>query len=72
MPLSTPVKATDGTMLNEIFLPKNTDIMIGIRASNRNPALWGPDADEWKPDRWLAPLPDAVTQAHIPGVYSNL
>lgn len=72
MPLSAPVKATDGTMLNEIFVPKGTDIMIGIRASNRNPALWGPDADEWKPDRWLAPLPDTVTQAHIPGVYSNL
>jgi len=45
--------------------------MIGILGANRNPEIWGDDAYEWKPERWLSPLPDSVTQAHIPGIYSN-
>lgn len=59
-------------MMNEIFIPKGTDIVIAIGAANRNQALWGPDADEWKPERWLSPLPKAVTEAHVPGIYSHL
>jgi len=72
MPLSAPIRGVDGTLIHEILVPKNTDIVIGILAANRNPALWGPDAAEWKPDRWLKPLPETVTNAHMPGVYSNL
>lgn len=32
---------------------------------------WGEDALEWKPERWLKPLPRAVEDAWIPGIYSN-
>ena len=39
---------------------------------NRDPAIWGADARVWKPERWLSPLPDTVTDAKIPGVYSHL
>ena len=59
-------------MIEEIPIPKGTDITIGIFGSNVNKALWGEDALEWKPDRWLSPLPNAVIDAHIPGVYANL
>lgn len=59
-------------MLNEILVPKDTLVLVAIRASNRNIALWGPDAEEWKPERWLSPLPETLLQAHIPGVYSNM
>lgn len=72
LPLSAPITGRDGRPIHEIFVPNGTEIIIGIMASNRNPALWGEDAYEWKPERWRSPLPDAVTQAHIPGVYSNL
>ncbi|KAH9923757.1 cytochrome P450 [Epithele typhae] len=41
-------------------------------ACNTNTALWGPDAREWKPERWLAPLPREVEEVRVPGVYSNL
>ncbi|KAI0073418.1 hypothetical protein K474DRAFT_1710699 [Panus rudis PR-1116 ss-1] len=30
------------------------------------------DAKEWKPERWLSPLPQSVVDEHIPGIYSNL
>jgi cytochrome P450 len=53
-------------------IPNNTDITVGILAANRNPEIWGPDSHEWRPERWLTALPDSVSAAHIPGVYSNL
>ena len=72
LPLSEPIRCLDGTWVKELPVPKGTQIAIGIYSCNRNKAIWGEDALEWKPERWLAPLPEAVTEAHIPGVYSNL
>ncbi|KAJ3559692.1 hypothetical protein NM688_g189 [Phlebia brevispora] len=74
LPFSTPVRATDGTLLNEIVVPKDTLVIIGVRECNRSKALWGEDALEWKPERWLLPdgIPSSVKNAGIPGVYSNL
>ncbi len=47
-------------------------VLLDIIGANCNKAVWGDDADEWKPERWLAPLPDTVINAHMPGVYSHL
>ncbi|KAL0067050.1 hypothetical protein AAF712_005834 [Marasmius tenuissimus] len=71
-PLSTPVRCTDGSIISEVPVPANTNIYVSILNSNRNVDLWGPDALEWKPERWLSPLPQAVSDAKIPGVYSHL
>ena len=62
----------DGQEIERIHVPKGTNVIVAIAALNRAKTLWGKDADEWKPDRWLAPLPEALLQARIPGVYSNL
>ncbi|KAF9815151.1 hypothetical protein IEO21_04769 [Rhodonia placenta] len=72
LPLSEPIRGTDGNLIQEIPVPKGTEVIVGILASNRNPALWGPDAAEWKPERWLEPLPDTINTARVPGVYSHL
>jgi len=72
MPLSSPLRGLDGKLMHEIPVPKGTMILTGLLASNRNKALWGADAHEWKPERWLSPLPESLTNAHIPGVYSHL
>ncbi|TCD65651.1 cytochrome P450-dit2 [Steccherinum ochraceum] len=72
LPLSQPIRGNDGSMLNEITVPKGTMTVVGVRSCNRNKALWGEDALEWKPERWLSSLPDAVINARIPGVYANL
>ncbi|KAH9847438.1 cytochrome P450 [Lenzites betulinus] len=72
LPLSRPMPGEDGSMLTRIAVPKGTNVLVGVRACNRNKALWGEDAEEWKPERWLAPLPKAVEDAEIPGVYSHL
>ena len=72
MPLSEPILGTDGLMHSEIPIPKGTSVLVSAEGCNKNKALWGPDVLEWKPERWLAPLPDALGKAHIPGVYANL
>jgi len=46
--------------------------MVGVLGANRNPEIWGDDAYEWKPNRWLSALPDTITRAHYPGIYSNM
>lgn len=53
-------------------MPKGTYVLVAIQACNRDKRLWGEDAEEWKPERWLAPLPDGLVKARVPGVYSNL
>jgi len=72
MPVSKPIHGVDGTPMNEIPLAAGTDIMVGIWHANINPDVWGEDVNEWKPERWLSPLPKSVTDAHLPGIYSNL
>ncbi|KAG6909968.1 hypothetical protein DXG01_014237 [Tephrocybe rancida] len=72
LPLSTPIKGIDGREMDSILVPKNTKIFISILNTNRDPLVWGPDSLEWKPERWLAPLPEAVHDAHLPGIYSHL
>ncbi|KAF5342980.1 hypothetical protein D9758_013688 [Tetrapyrgos nigripes] len=72
LPLSAPIKGVDGTTISEIHVPQNTKVLVSILSSNRHAAIWGPDALEWKPERWLSPLPKEVIDAHIPGVYSHL
>ncbi|KAJ3532760.1 hypothetical protein NM688_g7376 [Phlebia brevispora] len=72
MPLSEPIQGVDGTMISEIIVPKGTMVIVGIRSCNRNKRIWGDDALEWKPERWLDSLPSAVKEAKVPGVYANL
>ncbi|KAI0718774.1 cytochrome P450 [Cerioporus squamosus] len=72
LPLSQPVRGLDGKFMQEIPIPKDTTVVVGLLSSNQNKQIWGEDALEWKPERWLSPLPESVTEAKIPGVYSNL
>ena len=72
MPLSEPITCVDGSSMGEIPVPAGTTIVVAIRPSNLNEELWGEDVLEFKPERWLSPLPSDVTEARIPGVYSNL
>jgi cytochrome P450 len=58
--------------VTQIPIPKGTNIIISIMGCNHNPKIWGDDAYEWKPERWLEPTRDEVLQAKIPGIYSNL
>lgn len=71
LPLCTPTYDVNGRKIHEIFIPKNTNVFLHIYNLNRDPSIWGDDAAEWKPERWLAPLPGSVAEAKIQGVYAN-
>jgi len=72
LPLSVPVKGIDGSLIEKLAIPAGTSIILPLVNANSDPALWGPDSREWKPDRWLSPLPQALQDARVPGVYSHM
>ena len=59
-------------MIPEIAVPKSSQIVVNLRAVNTYKAIWGEDALEWKPGRWLNPLPRSVEEARVPGIYSHV
>lgn len=71
LPLSAPIQDVDGRKVHEILVPKDTNVFVHIHNLNRDPSIWGTDAAEWKPERWLAPLPQSIADANIQGVYAN-
>ena len=71
LPIMEPIRAVDGTVMTEIPIPKGTTVITNLPACNTSKAVWGEDAREWKPERWLQPLPRSVEEAHIPGIYAN-
>nr|BED42990.1 cytochrome P450 monooxygenase [Trametes versicolor] len=72
LPLLKPIRSLDGSVLSEVPVPKGTIMLLHFTGCNTSRDLWGDDAEEWKPERWLGKLPQAVDDARIPGVYSSL
>ncbi|KAJ4485445.1 cytochrome P450 [Lentinula aciculospora] len=72
LPLSVPYTDRNGEVHNEIRVRKGDPINIPILAMNRDKSLWGEDARDFKPERWLTPggVPSAVSA--IPGVWGNM
>lgn len=73
LPLGTPIKSADGKKdIREIMLKNNTNVTIGIAAVNRDPEIWGDDAGDWVPERWIDRNAEEVTKERLPGVYSGM
>lgn len=70
LPLSMPMTGTDGRRVEAIAVPKGTEVYIAIAAANHNKAIWGPDALEFKPERWQNGRAQGVT-VRMSGVYGN-
>lgn len=68
VPLDTPFTDKYGKVHDGIHVKKGDAIVIPVKLVNTLESIWGPDAREFNPDRWLD-LPKA-TQA-IPGVWGN-
>lgn len=45
------------TTIQGVKVPKGTRIILGVSAVNKDAALWGADAMQFNPDRWLVARP---------------
>ena len=59
-------------MIDCVPVQAGTMVVAGTAAVNRDPAVWGPNADQWIPERWLRPLPEAVIDAYPPGASPHM
>jgi len=69
VPVEKPYTDRNGVVHTSIKISKGDTIFIPILAINRSKELWGPDAHEFKPERWEN-IPEAVS--HIPGVWGHM
>ncbi|CAJ2513376.1 Uu.00g014950.m01.CDS01 [Anthostomella pinea] len=46
--------ATDDTTVAGVFVPATTKVVVSIYGFNRDPRNWGPDAAEFRPERWYS------------------
>lgn len=52
VPMTMREAAVDTTILGR-RIPRGTRIIVAPAATNKDPRLWGPDAAEFNPDRWM-------------------
>ncbi|KAF8845919.1 cytochrome P450 [Paxillus ammoniavirescens] len=71
LPLSQPITTESGEVINKVPVPEGTPIVVSIAAYNRNTEVWGEDAHEFNPDRWLEGVANEKRAVSI-GVYANL
>jgi cytochrome P450 len=71
IPLSAPIELSNGELVSEVPIAKGQTVLVSIEAVNHDPAIWGPDADKWVPERWLEGLPPSVQAAGVPGAFSH-
>ncbi|WXC67453.1 hypothetical protein SNK03_013246 [Fusarium graminearum] len=41
------------TRIGDQYIPEGTDVIVSIWYINRAPEIWGPDAAEFRPERWM-------------------
>lgn len=61
LPITSRHAAHDTTVQGQV-IPKGTRLVIVPWAVNFDPQLWGPDVDEFKPERWLTDTADGEGQ----------
>ena len=53
IPLSQPVRTKSGEVAHNIFVARGTFVTVPTTFINCSEALWGPDAKQFRPERWV-------------------
>ncbi|KAH9928825.1 cytochrome P450 [Fomitopsis serialis] len=53
IPLSSPVRTPNGTLVDSIAVPKGQLVTVPIHMMNKCARFWGADAKAFRPERWL-------------------
>ncbi|CAE6443770.1 unnamed protein product [Rhizoctonia solani] len=67
-----PLRYATEDRKQETYVKRGTKLLVSLGRANRCKETWGEDADEFRPERWLAPLPRSVSKSKIPGMYSSM
>jgi len=63
LPLSEPLTTTTGAKISGIPIRSGQRLYVSIGGYHRRTSIWGPDAAEFQPSRWLAAEPPCKGQA---------
>ncbi|KAK0494158.1 cytochrome P450 [Armillaria luteobubalina] len=69
LPLAEPIITSNGQSLSDIPISKGQIIVASVYTYNRLPSVWGDDAAEWNPCRFLE---DRAMNRESLGTYANL
>ncbi|KAF9267007.1 cytochrome P450 [Marasmius fiardii PR-910] len=72
--LYTPMSrecATEDDSMSSVTVPVGTTVFVGIAGANRLESIWGADAKEWKPERWVLSEGTSSSTTRLPGIYAG-
>ncbi|KAK6984591.1 cytochrome P450, partial [Favolaschia claudopus] len=70
VPLTYPIRSIiNGEETKELLIHQGTAVYLGMSAENRSTAIWGADAAQFKPERWLN---RTQGESKLPGAYSGM
>ncbi|ORY67422.1 cytochrome P450 monooxygenase-like protein [Pseudomassariella vexata] len=65
--------STQNTTLDDVIVPEGTLLIVPIKGINRDERFWGPDADKFRPERWLsAENGNYLSTGGVSNKYGNL
>ena len=64
LPLGLPHKCISDSSINEIDIPKNTQVLFNTWQMHRDPQFWD-DAEVFNPGRWLSPEAKLIAGANL-------
>ncbi|KIJ46597.1 hypothetical protein M422DRAFT_249745 [Sphaerobolus stellatus SS14] len=70
IPLDIPQKTKNGETITSVPVSKGHYVLLSLAAYNRLPQVWGSDADQWRPERFLKDIKS--TQKTTVGVIGNV
>ncbi|KAH9023972.1 cytochrome P450 [Lactarius pseudohatsudake] len=71
LPLAFPITTESGQQITSIPIQKGTPIDISLAVYNRLPDVWGEDANEWNPERFLDPQREFKEASSNIGVFGG-
>lgn len=54
----------EGVELHGAYIPPGTTIGVNARVWNRDEAVFGSDADTFRPERWIESTPEQLAEMH--------
>ncbi|ORX36853.1 cytochrome P450 [Kockovaella imperatae] len=68
VPLSTPIVGKNGSLIHAVTIDKGTDINIAVPSVNTSKEIYGPDAEEFRPERFMD---GAVKATGLPSIWGQ-